>query len=181
MDHCLISAGRHCQGHLYRIPSDRILRIGRAAFNDIVFEDYSISRRHCSIWQVDDVVHIEDNGSRNGTWVNYRELQGGVIEELCNGDRIGMGGETLRVRSYELPWRALHNDLVRRVAQSIDQEQDWLALPILGDALEDAGCADQFILDHCRHFHNHGRGCWVIELILDSTKADSFDSLSSVS
>ena len=39
-------------------------------------------------------------------------------------------------------------------------------LPILADALEDAGCTDQAILDHCRGAGPHVRGCWVVDLIL---------------
>jgi hypothetical protein len=39
-------------------------------------------------------------------------------------------------------------------------------LSILGDALEDAGCTDPDILDHCRGPGPHVRGCWVVDLIL---------------
>jgi hypothetical protein len=39
-------------------------------------------------------------------------------------------------------------------------------LPILGDALEDAGCADAAILEHCHGPGPHARGCWVLDLIL---------------
>jgi hypothetical protein len=39
-------------------------------------------------------------------------------------------------------------------------------LPLLHDALLDAGCTDQNILDHCRSPGPHVRGCWVVDLIL---------------
>jgi hypothetical protein len=39
-------------------------------------------------------------------------------------------------------------------------------LPILADALEDAGCTDAAILEHCRDPGPHVRGCWVVDLIL---------------
>jgi hypothetical protein len=42
-------------------------------------------------------------------------------------------------------------------------------LPILADALEEAGCTDADILNHCRHPGEHMRGCWVIDLILGKT------------
>jgi hypothetical protein len=35
-----------------------------------------------------------------------------------------------------------------------------------GDALEDAGCSDPAILGHCRGSGEHGRGCWVVDLLL---------------
>jgi hypothetical protein len=39
-------------------------------------------------------------------------------------------------------------------------------LSILADALEDAGCTDAAILDHCRGPGPHVRGCWVVDLLL---------------
>jgi len=39
-------------------------------------------------------------------------------------------------------------------------------MPILADALEDAGCTDAAILEHCRGPGPHVRGCWVVDLIL---------------
>lgn len=48
-------------------------------------------------------------------------------------------------------------------------ETDWLAcedMPILVDALEEAGCDNADILTHCRSGGPHIRGCWVLDLIL---------------
>lgn len=39
-------------------------------------------------------------------------------------------------------------------------------LPILADALEEAGCNESTILDHCRQPGEHVRGCWVVDLVL---------------
>ena len=43
---------------------------------------------------------------------------------------------------------------------------DPTRLAVLADALEDAGCANADILDHCRSEGPHIRGCWVVDLIL---------------
>jgi hypothetical protein len=43
---------------------------------------------------------------------------------------------------------------------------DFAALPVLADALEDAGCDDEKMLSHCRGPGPHVRGCWVIDLLL---------------
>jgi hypothetical protein len=40
------------------------------------------------------------------------------------------------------------------------------ALPILADALQDAGCDDEAMLTHCRGPGPHTRGCWVIDSVL---------------
>jgi hypothetical protein len=39
-------------------------------------------------------------------------------------------------------------------------------LPILADALQDAGCEEEDVLDHCRGGGPHARGCWVVDLVL---------------
>ena len=54
---------------------------------------------------------------------------------------------------------------MRRLAESIYEERTFDDLPILGDALEEAGCTDPTILDHCRS-GEHVRGCWVVDLVL---------------
>ena len=41
-----------------------------------------------------------------------------------------------------------------------------VGLPILADALQDAGCEDADILGHCRSGGPHVRGCWVVDLVL---------------
>jgi hypothetical protein len=40
-------------------------------------------------------------------------------------------------------------------------------MPILADALQDVGCEEAAILDHCRDATAaHVRGCWVVDLVL---------------
>jgi hypothetical protein len=55
---------------------------------------------------------------------------------------------------------------VVQLAQSIYDDRAFDRLPILADALEEAGCADADILSHCRRKGPHVRGCWVVDLIL---------------
>jgi hypothetical protein len=39
-------------------------------------------------------------------------------------------------------------------------------MPILADALQDAGCDNEDILNHCRQPGEHVRGCFVVDLLL---------------
>ena len=39
-------------------------------------------------------------------------------------------------------------------------------MPILGDALEEAGCGNEDVLKHCRSDKPHVRGCWVVDFVL---------------
>ena len=52
------------------------------------------------------------------------------------------------------------------LARAIRSDQKFDRLPILADALQDAGCADDSILEHCQSRKPHRRKCWVVELLL---------------
>ncbi len=73
---------------------------------------------------------------------------------------------------------------VLSIANRIYEERDFAGMPILADALEDAGCDNEEFLRHCRgeelipspHMPKiglwgklrgtHVRGCWVLDMIL---------------
>ena len=67
---------------------------------------------------------------------------------------------------WDPAWIMWNNGTVSRIAQAIYDERAFDRLPILADALEDAGCDDADILRHCREPGEHVRGCWVIDLLL---------------
>jgi hypothetical protein len=53
-----------------------------------------------------------------------------------------------------------------RIARLIYEERRFKDLPILADALIDAGCDDEVLLQHCRGPGPHVRGCWAVDLLL---------------
>jgi hypothetical protein len=55
---------------------------------------------------------------------------------------------------------------VTALGQSIYDDRAFDRLPILADALEDAGCDNSAMLNHCRQPGEHVRGCWVVDLVL---------------
>src|SRR5262249_23709471 len=55
---------------------------------------------------------------------------------------------------------------VVNLAQEIYDHRAFGRLPVLADALEEAGCDNAEILAHCREPGPHVRGCWVVDLIL---------------
>ena len=52
------------------------------------------------------------------------------------------------------------------LARGIYDERAFDRMPILADALQEAGCENTDILDHCRGTGPHVRGCWVVDLVL---------------
>jgi hypothetical protein len=75
-------------------------------------------------------------------------------------------GNPFRPVSLEPAWLAWRDGTVRRLAAAIYEERRFADLPVLADALEEAGCDNPDILDHCRGGGEHVRGCWVVDLIL---------------
>jgi hypothetical protein len=62
-------------------------------------------------------------------------------------------------------WLAWNGGVVVSMAQAIYDKRRFADLPILADALEDAGCTNADVLDHCRLPAGHVRGCWVLDLV----------------
>jgi hypothetical protein len=62
-------------------------------------------------------------------------------------------------------WLWTQDRAVQHLVEAITQEGRFEDVPILGDALEDAGCTNQEILDHCRSGKEHWRGCWVVDML----------------
>jgi len=61
---------------------------------------------------------------------------------------------------------AWNDGTVPKLAQAIYEDRAFNRLPILADALEEAGCNNADILAHCRQPGEHFRGCWVVDLLL---------------
>jgi hypothetical protein len=56
---------------------------------------------------------------------------------------------------------------VKQLAQAIYEEKAFDRMPILADALIDAGCDSEEIISHCRQSGEHIRGCWVVDLLTE--------------
>ena len=73
-------------------------------------------------------------------------------------------GNPFRPTTLEHSWLT---STVLTLASGIYAERAFDRLPILADALQDAGCENIDILSHCRSEGPHVRGCWVVDLLLD--------------
>ena len=96
-------------------------------------------------------------------WVVFGATEGDTQQsgKLCIPLRCIVGNPFRPVRPG--PWITT---AALTVAQDIFDRRDFAALPILADLLEEAGCPEQQVLDHCRQPGEHARGCWVVDLVL---------------
>jgi hypothetical protein len=66
--------------------------------------------------------------------------------------------------AFSPDWRT---DTAVTLARTMYEAREFSAMPILADALQDAGCDSDDILSHCRDANQvHVRGCWVCDLVL---------------
>jgi len=72
-------------------------------------------------------------------------------------------GNPFRPVAFSPDWRT---STAVAIARQMYDSRDFSAMPILADALQDAGCDNADILDHCRGPVPHVRGCWVVDLVL---------------
>lgn len=75
-------------------------------------------------------------------------------------------GNPFRAVVVPADWPGWTDQAVQCLASHVYREDRFDELPILADALEDAGCTDESMLRHCREPGDHVRGCWLIDLIL---------------
>ena len=73
-------------------------------------------------------------------------------------------GNPFRPVAFAPSWRS---SSVVALARAMYESREFAAMPVLADALEEAGCDAADILAHCRNPHGvHVRGCWVVDLVL---------------
>jgi hypothetical protein len=75
-----------------------------------------------------------------------------------------VGPNPFRPITFSPSWRT---DTAMSLAHTMYESREFGAMPILADALQDAGCDNDAILSHCRDTSaTHVRGCWVTDLVL---------------
>jgi ATP-dependent Clp protease ATP-binding subunit ClpA len=111
-----------------------------------------------------------------------RELEGVAAQVLLNvGVRLDEArAEVHRERArpaVDPNWLTRNDGAAGAIARTIAREQCWEVMPILADALEEAGCTDAETLAHLRQAGSHGCarrrgcGCWVIDRLLGAEAA----------
>jgi hypothetical protein len=75
-------------------------------------------------------------------------------------------GNPFHHQNFNPDWLVWNEGTIPKLAQAIYDERAFDRLPILADALEDAGCTNPEMLNHCRAEGPHVLGCWPVDLIL---------------
>jgi hypothetical protein len=106
------------------------------------------------------------NNARNAAYEVYSvtQLRGLDQGEFWQCDLLReMFGNPIHPATTDPSWLTT---AVVGMATAIYADRTFDRLPILADALEEAGCTNAGILGHCRGLGPHVRGCWVVDLLL---------------
>jgi hypothetical protein len=90
-------------------------------------------------------------------YANEKAYRRWLSLELC-------GPNPFRPVAFDPAWRT---SIAIGIASQMYDTRDFSTMPILADALQDAGCENDAILRHCREKATHVRGCWVVDLVLE--------------
>jgi hypothetical protein len=96
------------------------------------------------------------------TWEKIRQREATVQTALLR-DIVGDPFHRVVVDPSSLSW---NEGTVVKLAQGIYDDRAFDQLLLLADALEDLGCGNQHLLEHCRRSREHVRGCWALDLLL---------------
>jgi hypothetical protein len=159
--------------------------VGRAISDDITLSDISVSRRHATLRVIDKRLSIQDNRSTNGTRINDGPQMGGrwfepppadpVVNwvEIQPSDLLRFGNVSVRIlwvgegmAPFTPPHLAWNGGIVAAMAGAILEDKLFGDLPILADALEDAGCCDGFALACFRRGEPSASVHYLLKLLL---------------
>lgn len=104
----LLVVGGELNGTIFDLDKN-IVVVGRSAENQISLEFHGISRQHFKLTATDDSFTIRDAGSRNGTFLNNKKLEG--EKELKKGDIIKIGKLALKFIPCGDPERLTYDKL----------------------------------------------------------------------
>jgi hypothetical protein len=88
-----------------------------------------------------------------------------VLRTQCNLLR-DLFGNPFRPLPLDRRWLRAHGRAPAEIAAAIYADRSFDELPILADALADAGCGSEELIRHCREPGEHGRGCWAVDALL---------------
>ncbi|VTR96326.1 Uncharacterized protein OS=Sorangium cellulosum (strain So ce56) GN=sce5710 PE=4 SV=1 [Gemmata massiliana] len=124
----------------------------------------SFAAREASYWALvvagvvaDNLVRTQDERPPAIQWAHAQEAarQTDLIRDIF--------GNPFRPVTFSPDWGT---STAVALASQMYESRDFGAMPILADALQDAGCDNTDVLDHCRDPGPHVRGCWVVDLVL---------------
>jgi hypothetical protein len=118
--------------------------------------------RNVIFFNVDSAASVRHTASAPNDWVSGLDGVSAIQLHLLRD----IFGNPFRPVAVDPDWLT---PTVVDLARGVYDAKAFDRLPVLADALEDAGCGHPDVLAHCRGPGPHVRGCWVVDLVLGKT------------
>ena len=162
-------AERYADGEATRKELNNALRwaSSRAAARSLIRPAMGHAARaaaHAASWEIGESFAAAADAALRARLIDKGSFAGDVRAQ-CR-DLLDIFGNPFRPARTHEDWLRWNDGCLVRMARGIYGERRFHDLPILHDALLDAGCDDEEMLAHCREPAGHVRGCWVLDLLL---------------
>jgi hypothetical protein len=133
---------------------------------------YKEQRRNFTAHLAEEQTHLLYSAGRASSPEDLMDNVQGILNNLRWRDAENAGfvrdifGNHFRSASIDPAWLKWRDGAICNAARLVYEERAFDRLPVLADALEDAGCSEADLLAHLRSPGPHVRGCWAVDLVL---------------
>jgi hypothetical protein len=167
-----------CEHHADGRAGQKVLREARRAAFAATKEESAASARHAALVALHACSDMRRDGRPSTVAASTADCASSLVF-FSLGDEAGwaerkahcdclceMFGNPFRPLAFAPEILRWNDGTVSNLAQAIYEELRFADLPVLADALEEAGCTNPEILGHCRGSGPHVLGCWAVDLLL---------------
>jgi hypothetical protein len=147
------------------VGEDALVAVSLAHLREL-FPDEEEPALHFVRSEGDYAVWIADWAAQRTRYAGDRSWPAGAAEAEQAGLLRDLFGNPFRPVAVGPSWLAWGDGTVVKLAQGIYDGRAFDRLPVLADALEEAGCDQADLLAHLRGPGPHVRGCWAVDLVL---------------
>src|SRR5262245_28171762 len=146
----LVLLGQYGRGRSYALDEGQTLTVGREAVLDVQLGDEGAAGCLCAVARDERGAWLHALG---GEWqVNGEVVGPGESRRLRPGDLLQVAGAQMRLSAHvevRRAWLYGNSQAALRLARGLEASGDLGGLPVLADALEEAGCDDAELLAYC--------------------------------
>ena len=173
---CYRVYGEHHEDELECVEVAERFADGKASVEELAEAEDLLDQGDYRYWSADYTASVDAEAvwgaaaSAQGM-LQYNSIPGPHTDDLLTSESAAQAallrdifGNPFRPVTLDPSWLTSN---VRILARGIYDDRAFGRMPILADALQDAGCENEDILNHCRDANQvHVRGCWVVDLVL---------------
>ncbi len=157
------------RGRSFPLEVGQTLTLGGAPERDVCLPISHVEGWHWDVTRDGSGAWLRDRNSSSGCQLNGERVEPGGSRRMRPGDLLEIGDERLLLTArinVSPDWLRGNEGAARKLARAIAWGPDLAAMPVLADALEEAGCDDDDLLACCRAPGTDRCARWVLAVLL---------------